>query len=112
MNYLLEVETRGLTAIQEVHSTILSLSADYALVSGNQTPLERDHAALLLNVAHEANFIVSLRLLDTGTARDVSGILRITAGDQEVQSLQRIEEKELLYFVGGDGGVKVFERGQ
>jgi len=70
----------------------------------------------MLNVAYEADFIVSLRLLDTGTARDVSGVLRITAGDQnsdrEVQSAQRIEEKELLYFVGGDGGVKVFERGQ
>ena len=90
----------------------MSLSADYPLVSANQTPLERDHAALMLNVAHEADFIVSLRLLDTGTARDVSGVLRITAGDQEDQNVQRIEEKELLYFVGGDGGVKAFERGQ
>lgn len=59
---------------------------------------------------------MSLRLLDTGTARDVSGVLRVTVGDQvgeDVQDIQkRIEERELLYFVGGDGGVKVFERGQ
>jgi elongator complex protein 6 len=59
---------------------------------------------------------MSLRLLDTGTARDVSGVVRITAGDEvEVDDRdiqRRIEEKELLYFVGGDGGVKVFERGQ
>jgi elongator complex protein 6 len=59
---------------------------------------------------------MSLRLLDTGTARDVSGVVRITAeneaevDDRDIQ--RRIEEKELLYFVGGDGSVKVFERGQ
>lgn len=108
--------TKKLTFIQEVHSTILSLSADYPLVSATQTPLEKDHAALVLNTSHEANFIVSLRLLDTGTARDVSGVLRITVGnslEQGSPDIQRqIEEKELLYFVGGDGGVKVFERGQ
>ena len=58
---------------------------------------------------------MSLRLLDTGTARDVSGVVRITIGDQaadDKQNFQMIEEKELLYFVGGDGSVKVFERGQ
>lgn len=58
---------------------------------------------------------MSLRLLDSGTARDVSGVLRITAGHQIEEALdiqKRIEERELLYFVGGDGGVKVFERGQ
>jgi elongator complex protein 6 len=98
-----------------VHSTILSLSADYPLASASQTPLERDHASLLLNMAHGADFIMSLRLLDTGTARDVSGVLRVSIGDnaeQGVQDVRRgVEEKELLYFVGGDGGVKVFERG-
>ncbi|KAE9370629.1 hypothetical protein N431DRAFT_559749 [Stipitochalara longipes BDJ] len=101
---------------EEVHSAILSLSADYPLVSASQTPLEKDHAALVLNLSHEADFVLSLRLLDTGTARDVSGVLRITVKDSigqigpDIQ--RRIEEKELLYFVGGDGGVKVFERGQ
>lgn len=59
---------------------------------------------------------MSLRLLDSGTARDVSGVIRITVGDQaadgERDVQKRIEERELLYFVGGDGGVRVFERGQ
>jgi elongator complex protein 6 len=59
---------------------------------------------------------MSLRLLDTGTARDVSGVVRITIGDlvaDDCHDVQRImEEKELLYFVGGDSRVKVFERGQ
>jgi elongator complex protein 6 len=79
-------------------------------------PLEKDHAAFLLNIAHQADLIMSLRLLDTGTARDVSGVVRITARDEvEVDDRdiqRRIEEKELLYFVAGDGGVKIFERGQ
>lgn len=59
---------------------------------------------------------MSLRLLDTGTARDVSGVVRITVGDQATyknhEPSRTVEEKELLYFVGGDGGVRVFERGQ
>lgn len=94
----------------------MSLSADLPLVSTNQTPLETNHAAFLLSIAHQADFTMSLRLLDTGTARDVSGVVRITLGDNVEENDQnpskRIEEKELLYFVGGDGSVKVFERGQ
>ncbi len=85
-------------------------------MSSHETPLEGDHAAFLLSIAHQADFTMSIRLLDTGTARDVSGVLRITIGDRALgddhDTRKRIEEKELLYFVGGDGGVKVFERGQ
>ena len=59
---------------------------------------------------------MSLRSLDSGTARDISGVIRITAGIQASRTGQEsrggVEEKELLYFVGGDCGVKVFERGQ
>ena len=78
--------------------------------------MEADHAAFLLSVAHDADFTMGVRLLDTGTARDVSGVIRITVGDKAAEDdrdvQRRIEEKELLYFVGGDGGVRVFERGQ
>ncbi|TVY71220.1 hypothetical protein LSUE1_G007580 [Lachnellula suecica] len=101
---------------QEVHSTVVTLSADFPLVSAQQTPLERNHAVLLLSLAHQADFTMGLRLLDTGTARDVSGVVRITVGDQAMEDendvQRRIEERELLYFVGADGGVRVFERGQ
>jgi elongator complex protein 6 len=56
---------------------------------------------------------MSLRLLDTGTARDVSGVIRIGVGDAETAKWDlQMEAKELLYFVGGDGNVRVFERGQ
>ena len=55
--------------------------------------------------------VISLRLLDTGTAKDVSGVLRITRGGAR-EAQRSLEEKEYLYYVGGDGGVRVFERGQ
>ncbi|KAH7386243.1 hypothetical protein BKA64DRAFT_138149 [Cadophora sp. MPI-SDFR-AT-0126] len=100
---------------ENVHATVMTLSADQPLVSTQQTSLESNNAALLLSTAHQADFIMSLRLLDTGTARDVSGVLRITGGDrieEDIDIQKKIEERELLYFVGGDGGVKVFERGQ
>lgn len=91
----------------------MALSADAPLISSQQTPLETNHAALVLGMAHQADFIMSLRLLDTGTARDISGVIRITLGEAaDADDSNQLEEKELLYFVGGDGGVKVFERGQ
>lgn len=50
--------------------------------------------------------------MDTGAARDVSGVMRISVNEDEDEERERgVEDKELLYFVGGDGGVKVFERG-
>jgi elongator complex protein 6 len=57
---------------------------------------------------------MSLRLLDTGTARDISGVIRINVGEgvEMEQGDQKMETRELLYFVAGDGNVRVFERGQ
>jgi len=52
---------------------------------------------------------MGVRELDTGVARDVSGVLRIGRGGGE--GTEDVEEKEVLYFVGSDGGVRVFERG-
>lgn len=101
--------------LQHVHATIVSLSADYPLIQTQQTPLELNHAALVTTLAHQARVIWGARELDTGSARDVSGVLRITRGptveaDKDTGE-EDVEEKELLYFVAGDGGVKLFERG-
>ena len=49
-----------------------------------------------------------MRKLDTGAAKDVSGVLRITGGGAR----EGVEACEYLYLVGADEGVKVFERGQ
>ncbi|ORY67725.1 uncharacterized protein BCR38DRAFT_338279 [Pseudomassariella vexata] len=95
---------------EKVHSSIVTLSADEPLISAQTTMLEKEHAAFTLSLAHEAEMVISLRMLDTGTARDVSGVLRVTHGGNATGTL--VEERELLYFVGGDGGVRVFERGQ
>ena len=66
-----------------------------------------NHIAFIAGLAHQARLVMGLRLLDTGTAKDVSGVIRVTRGPQG----DDLEEKELLYFVGGNGEVKVFERG-
>ncbi|KAI1349903.1 hypothetical protein F5Y01DRAFT_326776 [Xylaria sp. FL0043] len=97
---------------EKVHSSILTISADEPLISAQGTPLEKEHASLTLSLAHDAHLIMSLRILETGTAKDVSGVLRVTpGGDQEIADTP-VEDRELLYFIGGDGSVRVFERGQ
>jgi elongator complex protein 6 len=89
---------------------VITLSADYPLINSQTTGLEKEHASFVMSLAHEAQTVVSLRLLDTGTAKDVSGVMRITRGGDD--SGPPLDERELLYHVGGDGGVRVFERGQ
>lgn len=100
---------------QHVHATIISASADFPLIQAHNTPLELHHAAFVLSIVHQARAIWGVRELDTGSARDVSGVLRITRGpaveEQDDMQFVEVEEKELLYHVAGDGGVKVFERG-
>lgn len=61
---------------------------------------------------------MGVRALETGAARDVSGVLRITRGggweedgEGEGEGMGMGREVELLYLVGRDGNVKVFERG-
>lgn len=63
---------------------------------------------------------MGVRALETGAARDVSGVLRITRGggwgweeeeEGEGMGMRMGREVELLYLVGRDGNVKVFERG-
>lgn len=86
------------------------MAADEPLVSSQATTLEKEHAAFVLSLAHEAEAVLSLRMLDTGTAKDVSGVLRVTRGGGAVLD-RAVDEHEYLYHVGGDGGVKVLERG-
>ncbi|WQF89476.1 Putative elongator complex protein [Colletotrichum destructivum] len=98
---------------EKVHATITVVAADEPLVAAQATTLEKEHASFVLGLAHAAEMVVGFRLLDTGNASDVSGVLRITAGGDAGSSGERVvEETELLYFVGGDGSVKVFGRGQ
>jgi elongator complex protein 6 len=88
----------------------LTLAADEPFVAAQTTSLEKEQASFVLGLAHEAETVLSLRLLDTGTAKDVSGVIRITRGGQE--SVRTVEEKEYLFHVSGEVGARVFERGQ
>ena len=95
---------------QHVHSTIIATAADLPLSQSPTTPLEISHTAFVMSLAHQARSIISLRGLDTGVAKDVSGVLRISKGAGEAADEVSVE-RECLYYVGSDGGVKVFERG-
>ena len=98
---------------QHVHTTILTSCADSPLIHSQSqspsTPLEIEHAAFVTGMAHLARTVISIRELDTGGARDVSGVLRVSRGGAWEEG--EFEEREVLFFVGGDGGVRVFERG-
>ncbi|PWY82207.1 hypothetical protein BO70DRAFT_336592 [Aspergillus heteromorphus CBS 117.55] len=106
---------------QHIHATLLTLSADSPLIHNASafahqptTPLETEHAAFAIGSAHRAHMVMQLRNLETGAARDVSGVLRVSKGGAWGQSSvdDHWEEKEVLYFVQRDGGVSVFGRGE
>ncbi|KAF9889777.1 hypothetical protein FE257_006867 [Aspergillus nanangensis] len=68
---------------QSAYATVLTLSADSPLLhnasaSAHQpaTPLETEHAAFAIGSAYRAQMVMQLRTLETGAARDVSGVLR------------------------------------
>lgn len=60
--------------------------------------------------------VLQLRNLETGAARDVSGVLRVSKGgawgQADLGQEDKWEEREVLYFVQRDGGVCVFGRGE
>ncbi|KAI0886103.1 uncharacterized protein GGS22DRAFT_159895 [Annulohypoxylon maeteangense] len=111
-----EVSSPGLQEMllgirEKVHSCIITIAADEPLISPQATPLEKEHAALAISLAHDAYYVISLRMLNTGTARDVSGVVRVTSGGGNNDIGRAVEEQELLYFITNDGGVRVFVRG-
>src|SRR5437762_11831052 len=95
-------------------TTVLVLAADSPLMSAQRTPLELNHATLVTSMAHTADAVVSLRMLDTGVACDVSGVMRVTrgAGGWGAEGGGEVEEREMLYFEGDGGGVRIFARGE
>ena len=104
-----------------VDNLVINLCADSALLYRQTTPLEVAHAALVVSVAHRADLVMSTRQLDTGAARDVSGVLRVAGtargtgggGGPTITSPSGKDARgvEYLYFVGIDSKVRVFERG-
>ena len=95
---------------QHVYYTIITSAADLPLSQPCTTLLEESHRAFVMSLAHQARSIMSVRGLDTGAAKDVSGVLRINRGGGWADDGDA-EEWECLYYVSSDGGVTVFERG-
>jgi elongator complex protein 6 len=113
-----------------VHSTVASLSTSLAypfstLNGGNggtdvlrqPTELDTQVRAFMAATAHSADLVLGIRPLDTGSAVDVSGVIRVTQGantddseEDEAGASATIREGEWLYFVKGDGTVRVWER--
>ena len=54
---------------------------------------------------------MTVKGLDTGYARDVSGVLMLNRGPGAETAGDAVEEQEYLYSIEADGGAKVFERG-
>lgn len=113
----------------QIHATYLSLSADLPLVTAasselsppRTSPLETESASFIVTQAHASRVVFSVRELETGAAKDVSGVLRITRGgncfavDEEQEDEEEsgeVKEAELLYLLQRDGGLKVFQRGE
>lgn len=69
----------------------------------------------MTTIAHQSRAVIQLRSLETGAAKDISGVLRVSAGgahDNFEDEDSGLEEGEWLYQVKGDGGVKVWGRGE
>ncbi|KAF7196790.1 hypothetical protein HII31_01708 [Pseudocercospora fuligena] len=115
----LELNQLLLRLRSQVHSTILTCSADQPLVSSaagesRPTPIEAETAAFITTQAHAARLVLSVRELDTGAAKDISGVLRVTKGGESYdldEDERDTKEAELLYLVQRDGNAKVFSRG-
>ena len=111
-------------------SLIVACSADGPLlhshdgVSTSATPLEADHALFIASMAHHSQWLFQLRGLDTGIAKDVSGVVRVSRGgaeeddnrNEDAPQGSRQEEDlvdaEWLYQLKGDGSAKVWGRGE
>ncbi|KAK4555245.1 hypothetical protein LTR86_007541 [Recurvomyces mirabilis] len=109
----------------QVHSTVLVCNEDLPLVAAatssqdgmQNTPIEAETAAFLVQQARAARYVLGVRELETGAAKDVSGVLRVTRGgaayswDEEEDDVEEVKELEALYLIQRDGNAKVFERG-
>jgi elongator complex protein 6 len=91
------------------HATIISLSADIIPEdsSAATSPLLVEQQRVVLSLTHQANVVVSTKRLDSGTAKDVAGVVRITPRTGE------LVEREVLFCVesGSGRGASVWERG-
>lgn len=96
-----------------IHNTLLLLPSPSPFPP--TTPWDSSIATFTTSALHASRLVLSCRELETGAARDVSGVLRITRGGDSDwgQGGEQGEEAEaeLLYLIQRDGVAKVFKRG-
>lgn len=99
---------------------ILTVQADSPLLHNTVTPLETNHAHLVTSLAHQSQYVWQLRGLDTGSAKDVSGVVRVSKGggweeddgDHGRNREEQLSDGEWLYQIKGDGSVRIWARGE
>src|SRR5271155_4107145 len=100
---------------QRTSRTFISLFADHTLLdfSPHSTSLSKNQSVLLTSLIHRAHSVIGLRSLQTGTAKDVTGVIRLTRGgawydfDREQRDPDENEEWEMLYHIY-DGKIRLF----
>jgi elongator complex protein 6 len=109
--------------LPSVSHILVHMQSDNPLLSLSTPPqpLEISHHNLLVKLGHMSRRILGVRVLDTGVARDVSGVVRITEQsigwldlgleDETTNAVDGGRGKEFLYQIKGDGSVRVFDRG-
>lgn len=99
-------------------SLVISCQADAPLLhqrDESATPLEREHAGFTTALAHQASLVMQLRGLDTGAARDVTGVMCISHGghyEYDEAAAASTGEGEWLYQCKSDGSVRIWSRGE
>jgi hypothetical protein len=98
-----------------VHAAVIMLRADLFESEAepqNPTPMQVEQQQLVLSLAHQANTVFSVRKLDTGLAKDVTGVLRITNAIKDVGDDDHgCSAREYLYHVHDNRTAVVWERG-
>ncbi|KAJ9625389.1 hypothetical protein H2204_010362 [Knufia peltigerae] len=96
-----------------LHSAV---SGDGDVAVGGATPLERAHAHFMTTQAHQSRWVWQLRGLDTGSAKDVTGVMRVSRGGSmdfdEEDAAGSLTDIERLYQLKGDGSVRIWSRGE
>ncbi|KIX07526.1 uncharacterized protein Z518_02179 [Rhinocladiella mackenziei CBS 650.93] len=127
-SFLFMLRTQSHTLVVTCHADSPLLHASSATPTGADvgSQLERNHAHFLTNLAHQSRWVFQLRGLDTGSAKDVTGVVRVSRGgdigvDDENEGKPNIHalrgsdvlaDAEWLYQVKCDGSASVWGRGE
>lgn len=95
-------------------NVVVTAAADSPLlhnVEASATGLEIEHGVFVRSLAHQSRWVFQLRPLETGFAKDVTGVVQISRGGGDGGESE-LSEGEWLYQVRGDGNVRVWGRGE